>query len=65
MLSLFREPGAQHRMRTGVHGLEARGLGDLVRGFELGYHYKETMLFAIDPRYGNLNKFPNKNPGFV
>ena len=27
----------------------------LVRGFNLSYHKKETILFTIDPYYGNLN----------
>ena len=27
--------------------------GVLVRGFDLSYHNKETMLFTIDPHYGN------------
>ena len=26
-----------------------------VRGFNLSYHNKETILFTIDPQYGNLN----------
>ena len=27
----------------------------LVRGFNLSYHNKETILFTLDPHYGNLN----------
>ena len=31
----------------------------VVKGFHLSYHYKETILLAIDPHYGNLNwEFP-------
>ena len=34
-------------------------LGDqnwvLVRGLDLSYHKRETILFIIDPYYGNLN----------
>ena len=30
----------------------------LVRGFHLSYHHKETILFTIDPYYGNLNQNP-------
>ena len=30
----------------------------LVKGFNLSYHNKETILFTIDPHYGNLNKLP-------
>ena len=27
----------------------------LVKGFNLSYYNKETILFTIDPYYGNLN----------
>ena len=30
----------------------------LVKGFHLSYHKKETVLFTIDPYYGNLNYIP-------
>ena len=30
----------------------------LVKGFNKSYHNKETMLFTIDPYYGNLSKNP-------
>ena len=41
----------------------------LVRGFSLSYHSKETILFTIDPHYGNSNNIPLtrtpcKNPAF-
>ena len=35
-----------------------RGGGVLVKGLNLGYHNKETMLFAIDPYYGDLIQSP-------
>ena len=38
----------------------------LVKGFNLSYHTKETILFTIGPHCGNSNqtliKFLNKNP---
>ena len=34
----------------------------LVRGFNLSYHNKDTILFTVDPHYGNLNKILNRNP---
>ena len=39
----------------------------LVRGFNLRYHNKETMLFTTDPQYGycNFEKNPNKKPATV
>ena len=30
----------------------------LVKGFNLRYYNKETIPFAIDPYYGNLNEIP-------
>ena len=30
----------------------------LVKGFKLSYDNKETILFTIDPYYGNLNETP-------
>ena len=37
----------------------------LVKRFILSYHNKETILFTIDPGYGNLNiKSLNKNPAY-
>ena len=30
----------------------------LVKGFKLGYHTKETILFTIDPYHENLNLKP-------
>ena len=34
----------------------------LVQGFNVSYHNEETILFTIDPYYGNLTSIPNKNP---
>ena len=34
------------------------GFSVLVKGFNLSYHSKETILFTIDACYGNLKKFP-------
>ena len=35
----------------------------LVKGFHLSYHNKETIVFTIDPQYGNLNKNPLARTG--
>ena len=34
----------------------------LVRGFNLSYHNIETILFTMDPQYGNLNRIPQQKP---
>ena len=34
----------------------------LVKGFNLNYHNKETVLFTIDPHYDNLNQTPQPEP---
>ena len=34
----------------------------LVRGFNLSYHNKETILSTIDPYYCSLNKLPYQEP---
>ena len=44
------------------HGVGASIFWVLVRGFNLSYHSKETVLFTIDPHYGNLNKIPSQEP---
>ena len=41
------------------HWIRQRGMRQmilgLVKGINLSYHNKETVLFTIDPYYGNLN----------
>ena len=40
-----------------MQGFFCCGFGSvLVKGFELSYHTKETILLNIDPYNGNLNK---------
>ena len=33
-----------------------------VKGSNLNYHNKETILFTIDPYYGDLNYIPQQEP---
>ena len=47
------------RMEANIWFLVYRGV--LVRGVDLSYHNKESILFTIDPHYGNKKSF-NKNP---
>ena len=42
------------------NSLLLEGLWVLVKGLNLSYHNKETILFTIDPYCGNLNKPLNR-----
>ena len=48
----------QCRFRVQGHGL----VWVLVRGFNFSYHNKETIVFSIDPYYGNLSKILYQEP---
>ena len=60
-------PDAHHcthdgHLRGEVWGRHGSGFWVLVKGFNLNYHNKATMLYTIDPYYGNQVGFSKRKP---
>ena len=54
--ALLQGANCQGKLRGGTERRQTpTGSWLLAKGFNLSYHRKETMSFAIDPDYGNLN----------